>query len=143
MDANLRIDPNFKSAYASLKQYHRSYTDNAGSVWRGRLMTAGALFGLAWLLLQGFAREARVNGAQIITRARVTAIARTPGGWRATTAAGDFHGALLVNAAGAWADQLALLAGIRPLGLTPLRRSMARSRSRPAGEITSGVMSLT
>ena len=34
------------------------------------------------LLLQNFAREARANGAQIITRARVTAIARTPGGWR-------------------------------------------------------------
>jgi glycine/D-amino acid oxidase-like deaminating enzyme len=78
------------------------------------------------LLLQNFAREARGNGAQIVTRARVTAIARTPGGWRASTAAGDFDGALLVNAAGAWADQVAQLAGIRPLGLTPLRRSMAR-----------------
>jgi glycine/D-amino acid oxidase-like deaminating enzyme len=53
-------------------------------------------------------------------------MARTPAGWRASTAAGDFDGALLVNAAGAWADQVALLAGIRPLGLTPLRRSMAR-----------------
>jgi len=78
------------------------------------------------LLLQNFAREARGNGAQIVTRARVTAIARRPAGWRASTAAGDFDGALLVNAAGAWADQVALLAGIRPLGLTPLRRSMAR-----------------
>jgi glycine/D-amino acid oxidase-like deaminating enzyme len=78
------------------------------------------------LLLQGFAREARGNGAQIVTRARATAIARTPGGWRASTAAGDFDGALLVNAAGAWADQVAVMAGVRPLGLTPLRRSMAR-----------------
>lgn len=36
IEAVVAIDPNFKSAYASLKQYHRSYTDNAGSVWRGR-----------------------------------------------------------------------------------------------------------
>jgi glycine/D-amino acid oxidase-like deaminating enzyme len=74
------------------------------------------------LLLQGFAREARGNGAQIVTRARVTAIARTPGGWRASTRDGPLEGALLVNAAGAWADQVAVMAGVRPLGLTPLRR---------------------
>ncbi len=36
IEAVVAIDPNFKAAYASLKQYHRSYTDNAGSVWRGR-----------------------------------------------------------------------------------------------------------
>ena len=88
------------------------------------------------LLLQNFAREARGNGAQIVTRARVTAIARTPGGWRASTAAGDFDGALLVNAAGAWADQVALLAGIRPLGLTPLRRSMARIPAPGGHDVT-------
>jgi glycine/D-amino acid oxidase-like deaminating enzyme len=88
------------------------------------------------LLLQNFAREARANGAQIITRARVTAIARTPGGWRVSTAAGDFDGALLVNAAGAWADQLALLAGIRPLGVTPLRRSMARIPAPGGHDVT-------
>jgi glycine/D-amino acid oxidase-like deaminating enzyme len=78
------------------------------------------------LLLQGFAREARANGAQIVTGARVTDIARQPGGWRVATPKGVFDGALLINAAGAWADQVAMLAGIRPLGLTPLRRSMAR-----------------
>jgi len=88
------------------------------------------------LLLQSFAREARGNGAQIITRARVTAIARTPDGWRVSTAAGDFDGALLVNAAGAWADQVALLAGIRPLGLTPLRRSMARIPAPGGHDVT-------
>ena len=88
------------------------------------------------LLLQTFAREARANGAQIITRARVTAIVRTPGGWRVSSAAGDFDGALLVNAAGAWADQVALLAGIRPLGLTPLRRSMARIPAPGGHDVT-------
>ena len=55
---------------------------NAGTV------AHAALADHAWnidtdLLLQTFAREARGNGAQIVTRARVTAIGRTPGGWRA------------------------------------------------------------
>jgi D-arginine dehydrogenase len=78
------------------------------------------------LLLQGFAREARANGAEIVMAARVTGIARLANGWRVSTAKGDFEAALLVNAAGAWADPVAVMAGVRPLGLTPLRRSMAR-----------------
>jgi glycine/D-amino acid oxidase-like deaminating enzyme len=43
------------------------------------------------------------------------------------TAGGTEHeGRILVDAAGAWADRIAAMAGIAPLGLTPLRRSMAR-----------------
>jgi glycine/D-amino acid oxidase-like deaminating enzyme len=78
------------------------------------------------LLIQRYAREARGNGAQILTASRVTAISRDRAGWHVTTPQGDHSGALLINAAGAWADPVAVLAGVRPLGLTPLRRSMAR-----------------
>lgn len=78
------------------------------------------------LLLQGFAREAKGRGAQIVTGARVTAIARGGEGWVLQSAAGEFTGRLLVNAAGAWVDQVAVMAGVRPLGFTPNRRSMAR-----------------
>lgn len=78
------------------------------------------------LLLQGFAREAKGRGAQIVTGARVSAIARGDEGWVVQTAAGEFTGRLLVNAAGAWVDQVAAMAGVRPLGFTPNRRSMAR-----------------
>lgn len=78
------------------------------------------------LLLQGFAREARANGAQILTGARVSAIARGPGGWRLTTAAGPVEGRVIVNAAGAWVDEVAALAGVAPKGFVANRRSMAR-----------------
>ena len=78
------------------------------------------------LLVQTFARQARGNGGQILTRARVSAIAKVAGGWRVTTAAGNFTGAVLVNAAGAWVDQVARMAGVQPLGFQPNRRSMAR-----------------
>jgi glycine/D-amino acid oxidase-like deaminating enzyme len=77
-------------------------------------------------LIQHFARTIRAHGGRVETGAPVTAIARTPDGWD-VTATGEVHAArILVNAAGAWADRIAALAGIAPLGLTPLRRSVAR-----------------
>ena len=78
------------------------------------------------LLLQGFARTARSHGAEIMTGARVIGIAKIPAGWRITTATGDYTAKILINAAGAWVDEIARLAGIAPLGFAPLRRSMAR-----------------
>ncbi|WP_347312633.1 NAD(P)/FAD-dependent oxidoreductase [Defluviimonas sp. SAOS-178_SWC] len=78
------------------------------------------------LLIQNFVREAKANGGQVLTRARVTAIVRDGGIWRVTSPAGDHEGRILVNAGGAWADEVAAMAGLAPLGFTPLRRSMAR-----------------
>jgi len=78
------------------------------------------------LLIQGFVREAKANGAQILTSARVSAIARDGAGWRVTSAAGEFAARQIVNAAGAWVDEIAALAGVAPKGFTPNRRSMAR-----------------
>ncbi|WP_210527086.1 NAD(P)/FAD-dependent oxidoreductase [Rubellimicrobium arenae] len=76
-------------------------------------------------LLQGFLREARSRGAEVATRARVTAIRKIAGGW-AVTAGDTYEARVLVNAAGAWADRVAELAGLPRLGLVPMRRSMAR-----------------
>lgn len=84
------------------------------------------------LLLQGFARQARSFGAQILTKAPVTAIARDGKGWRVTTPQGEFSARVVINASGAWADVVAEMAGVAPLGFTPLRRSMARI-SAPGG----------
>jgi glycine/D-amino acid oxidase-like deaminating enzyme len=88
-------------------------------------------------LIQNFLREARGHGAQVVTGARATAIARVPGGWRVTTPKGDFTAATLVNAAGAWADGVAAMAGVAPVGLTPFRRSMARLPA-PGGHDVNG-----
>jgi len=78
------------------------------------------------LLIQGFAREAKGRGAQVVTRARVGAIAKDGVGWRVDSAAGTFTAGMVVNAAGPWVDQVAVMAGVQPLGLIPYRRSMAR-----------------
>lgn len=89
------------------------------------------------LLIQNFAREARGNGAEIVTNARATAIAKTTSGWAVTTASGIYEGRVLVNAAGAWVDQVAAMAGVQPLGFQPYRRSMARIPA-PGGHDLSG-----
>ncbi len=72
----------------------------------------------------GFLAAARRRGAKLVCGARVEALVREPDGWRLTTRAGEFAATVVVNAAGAWADGLAELAGARRLGLLPLRRTM-------------------
>lgn len=78
------------------------------------------------LLVQHFLREARAHGALAQVKARVTGIARGGMGWQVNSTAGEFTARILINAAGAWVDEVAVMAGVRPLGFTPLRRSMAR-----------------
>jgi D-arginine dehydrogenase len=73
---------------------------------------------------QGFLRGAKVRGADIRLGQEVVAIAPTAGGYAVRTAAGEsFETRVLVDAAGAWADKVAEMAGVRPIGLTPLRRT--------------------
>ncbi len=77
-------------------------------------------------MLQDFAREIRRNGGQVLTRHAVCGIRRTNSGWAVEAAGRIFEARLVVNAAGAWADEVARMAGVAPIGITPLRRSMAR-----------------
>lgn len=78
------------------------------------------------LLLQGFAKEIRAHGGEIVLKARVDAITRTEAGWRVSWPGGAAEAPLLINAGGAWVDQIATMAGVQPLGFQPNRRSMAR-----------------
>lgn len=76
-------------------------------------------------LLQNYTADARRAGAKILTKSPVTSITKTPTGWD-VVAGGQTHAAArIINAAGAWVDEIATLAGITPLGFQPYRRSMA------------------
>jgi D-arginine dehydrogenase len=76
-------------------------------------------------LLQGFARAVRASGGELLTGQRIAMIRRSGKDWQVETEAGRrFTGAILVNAAGAWADRIAELAGVEPLGLSPKRRTI-------------------
>lgn len=72
---------------------------------------------------QGFLKGFRRLGGRLIVGAEVTALREERGGWCVESRAGDFHCEVVVNAAGAWADQIAALAGARPIGLVPKRRT--------------------
>ncbi len=76
-------------------------------------------------LHQGFLRGPPGWKPTLVTDAEVTAMARAGDAWQLTTRAGPISAATVVNAAGAWADGVAGLAGARPRGLMPLRRTMA------------------
>lgn len=74
-------------------------------------------------LLAAFARGATANGADVRRGAELRSAVRVNGGWRIDTAAGPLAADVIVNAAGAWADVVAERAGVRPLGVRPLRRT--------------------
>jgi D-arginine dehydrogenase len=70
-----------------------------------------------------YLRRLRQQGGHIITDAPLTALAWQDGSWMVTTPAGEFVAPIVVNAAGAWADEVAVLAGLPPVGLVPKRRT--------------------
>jgi D-arginine dehydrogenase len=73
-------------------------------------------------LLQSYARQVRHAGGDVLNGRRVAAVER---GWTVRTESGEsFSAPVLVNAAGAWADRLAGMAGVRPIGLQPRRRTI-------------------
>ncbi|AGT08012.1 NAD(P)/FAD-dependent oxidoreductase [Paracoccus aminophilus] len=88
-------------------------------------------------LIQSYLRRAKAQGAQVELSAPATAITRRAGLWRVATPRGEFSAAVLVNAAGAWADPVAQMAGVAPKSIVPHRRSMARIAA-PAGVDVSG-----
>ncbi len=74
-------------------------------------------------LHQGYLRGLRARGGRLLTDARVSALARNADLWHAETPAGAFAAPVVINAAGAWCDAVAALAGVAPIGLEPKRRT--------------------
>jgi D-arginine dehydrogenase len=67
----------------------------------------------------------RNRGSEIVTNSRIAAISKAGALWRVETERGDaFEAPVLVNAAGAWADKVAGMAGVPALGLEPKRRTI-------------------
>lgn len=72
---------------------------------------------------QGFLRGARRRGAELRCDARVTGMRRQGGGWQVAVGGETIAAGVVVNAAGAWADEVGALAGAKPIGLVPKRRT--------------------
>jgi D-arginine dehydrogenase len=74
-------------------------------------------------LHQGFLRGLKARGGEIRTSLAIRSIGFANGRWQVDAGAQMFRAPLLINAAGAWVDEVAALAGVAPLGIEPRRRS--------------------
>ena len=72
----------------------------------------------------GFLRQLRAKGGTLALRSRTGRIARQNGAWAVEVTGGTlFTAPVVVNASGAWGDEVAAQAGVAPLGLVPKRRT--------------------
>lgn len=71
----------------------------------------------------GFIRGMRAAGGRTVTDANVLGLTRSSDGWTVETRAGTFAAPVVINAAGAWADEIGRMAGAKPIGLIPKRRT--------------------
>jgi len=74
-------------------------------------------------LLMGYLKGFRAGGGTLIAKAEAKSMLRRAGTWEVETPAGRLAAPVLINAAGAWADEVAYLAGAQPVGLVPKRRT--------------------
>jgi D-arginine dehydrogenase len=74
-------------------------------------------------LLQAYVRLLRKRDGKLVCNARAETLIHNSGVWHVTTAAGEFSAPVVVNAAGAWADDVAKRAGLAPIGIEPKRRT--------------------
>ena len=87
-------------------------------------------------LHQGFVRGFRKRGGVVVKGVKVIGLDESDGMWTVSTSDGVRRVAkAVVNAAGAWGDEIGLLAGAGAVGLVPLRRSIFMIKS-PSPEST-------
>lgn len=115
-----RVNPLVKRSYAAAAMLDRA----------GQDIDVGALH-------QGFLTQFKRAAGQLRTGAAVTAITRA-GDWMVDTAAGQFIAPIVVNAAGAWADNIGAMAGAEQIGLVPKRRTAALVRVPQAAATAHG-----
>ncbi len=87
-------------------------------------------------LHQAYVRGLLERGGEIRRGQPVTALERTAGGWAVAAGLERLEFDAVVNAAGAWADVLAARAGVRPVGLRPMRRTIFTSPLHGQGDVS-------
>lgn len=99
--------------------------------FRSIALDAGTMDIDAMGLHQHYVRELKARGGSIRMGTQVTALTRDGGGWLVTLGQDEIQADEVVNAAGAWADHVAALAGVPAIGLTPLKRTIAIAVGTP------------
>ncbi len=126
---------------------HAQLLDSAGACAKVPVLRPGKVLGAVYepdaadmdvhAIHQGYLRGLRRAGGRVVCNAEVTALARVGGLWRAQAGGQVYEAPVVLNAAGAWADVVAALAGLPGIGLEPRRRS-AFIFAPPEGVNTSG-----
>ncbi|EED34794.1 FAD dependent oxidoreductase [Luminiphilus syltensis NOR5-1B] len=88
-------------------------------------------------LMQSYVKGITARGGVIAKKAAVLALEKSANQWVITTSKGPFSASTLINAAGAWGDRIAELAGVAPMGLDPRRRTMITFDAPQDYDITS------
>jgi D-arginine dehydrogenase len=102
--------------------------------WRRGLFEPGCADIDVASLHSSYLRQFRRNGGELRTDARLESAARSNGRWRVRLHDGsEVSASIIVNAAGAWADEVAKAAGAQPLGIAPKRRTMVQLRVGMSG----------
>ncbi|WP_341914696.1 FAD-dependent oxidoreductase [Polaromonas sp. YR568] len=112
---------------------HARLLDSAGACAKVPVLRPGKVLGAVYepdaadmdvhAIHQGYLRGLRRAGGRVVCDAEVTALARVGGLWRAQAGGQVYEAPVVLNAAGAWADVVAALAGLPGIGLEPRRRS--------------------
>lgn len=80
-----------------------------------------------------YLRSSSNDDVELRCRARLVSAQRTGEEWRLQLAHGEtVRASVLVNAAGAWADHIARMAGAQTIGIQPYRRTVVQLRTNPA-----------
>ena len=108
-----------------------TFVPGLGRGWDKGLFEPGCMDIDVAALHAAYLREAKRHKAVLRTHARLDQAARSGGQWHLRWHGGEANAAILVNAAGAWADEIARLAGMRPMGIQPYRRTMVQLRIDP------------
>jgi D-arginine dehydrogenase len=82
-------------------------------------------------LHQAFLRRTRTLGGRIVFGAHAREARRVGHAWIVKTAAESFISPIVINCTGAWGDEFARIAGARPIGLSPRRRTALRIEGPP------------
>jgi len=106
VDEAVRLFPTLKRDYVSLAHYEP-----------GLYMDVDQIHG-------GYLRQMTAQGGVLACGAEALSIQFVRGIWNVETTSGAYQAPILINATGAWADEVASLAGVRPIGLTPMRRTV-------------------
>ena len=80
----------------------------------------------------GYLKMARKKGVQLLCNAPMASAQFAQGRWTIHAGRSEYTGKILVNAAGAWADVVADRANVKPIGITPYRRTIMQLAVEPA-----------